>query len=93
MSATTTDVPPAYARRGDCPTWCTHHHWDDRPGREPAFMCHATEAGDGDDALELYLTAEGGLGAADMGNVERTPEQLRAFAARLVEAAETLEHG
>jgi hypothetical protein len=69
MSTTT----PAYALRDDCPTWCTRHEWDTLPGREPVFRCHAEQMGEGDDELDLFLSSDGQLGAADMGNVERTP--------------------
>lgn len=82
---------PAYARRDDCPTWCTTHKWDVGPGHEPIFEYHAATSGEGDDELELFLSKDGELGACDMGNRERTPERCRAFAAQLLEAADVLE--
>ena len=94
MNTTTRPPTPVYERRPDCPSWCTAHRWDGVPGRELALMGHAATLGEGEDELELYLAADGtNLHAADQANVERTPEELRTYAALLLEAADTLDEG
>lgn len=93
MSATTTIQRPAYARRGDCPSWCVEHAWDVLPGREPIFQSHEGQLSRGGRTLLLSRSPEG-LELVDTAEgLELSPGDALDYAALLVEAHGVLKRG